>query len=483
MLRPAFLAGLLDRFCRWTYRRASSIVVLSRGFKDRLCELGVSPNRIHVVYNWTDEEATLGEEPQLDDPGSAVFKEGSFHVLYAGSMGPLQGLAAVLEAAAILQASDPSVRFLLVGDGVERDALEAHAERLGLTNTVFVPRQPSKVVTQLMRRADALVVHLKETALSRGAIPQKTQVYLAAARPILCAIAGEAAELVERADAGMVCRPDDPGDLAQAVVALARLTPCDREAMGHRGRRFYDDHLSFARGCARMADILQDIEVPRDPSQSASIQPLNETDLPRIVDLHRRAFEGFFLSALGPRFLRQYYRAVLRHEGGICLGAFERDQLVGFAAGFVNPPAFYRSLREARVRMGLAAMPPLITNPLRAVRLITNYRRTGQAGAAHHHVQSSELASLAVDRAVEGRGIGGGLVRAFAKAAADLGAPTVTLTTDAVDNDPVNRFYSRLGFSLQRTFESQPGRLLNEYSACVLHVSRCGHGGSEARAS
>lgn len=206
-------------------------------------------------------------------------------------------------------------------------------------------------------------------------------------------------------------------------------------------------------------------------AECSSIRPLTRALIPEAVTLHVAAFRNFYLTALGPRFLRQYYRCVVEYAQGICLGAFDEGTLIGFVAGFVDPSSFYQDLRAARFTLGLAAFPALIGDPRRILRFIINYRRAGSiASRTAYPRTTAELASLAVHPAFEGRGIGGYLVRTFVSNAFSRGAARVILTTDAHGNNAVNLFYKRMGFQLMCTFEAQPGRILNEYSISAQAV-------------
>ena len=186
--------------------------------------------------------------------------------------------------------------------------------------------------------------------------------------------------------------------------------------------------------------------------------------LDEVVSVHTAAFPGFFMTQLGPLFVREYYRCVLRYSRGIFLTESGASGYDGFVSGFIDPAAFYRDLRRHRARLGLAALGGIAVRPTRLAGLLANYRRTGGSAAQPNTKETAELSSLAVRPSASGAGIGSHLVRRFIAAAQEKGAERVTLTTDAVGNDAVNRFYKRLGFICIRTFEARPGRVLNEYA-------------------
>ena len=245
MVRNRLVLNLVERWCRLLYSAAARIVVLSPGFKARLVERGVPATKVSVVYNWArsvpEGQAAGPADPRLD---------GRFVVLFAGNLGAAQGLETVLESARILLARDPAVCFAFLGSGVMEQRLRELALEWGLTNTVFLGRRPSTEVGAFLQRADALLVHLRPEPLFQITIPSKTQDYLAAGRPILMGVAGDAARLLAEAGAGFAFEPGKPASLAHAVQRLRSLSPQARAALGEAGRRFYDEHLCLATGIA-----------------------------------------------------------------------------------------------------------------------------------------------------------------------------------------------------------------------------------------
>ena len=80
-------------------------------------------------------------------------------------------------------------------------------------------------------------------------------------------------------------------------------------------------------------------------------------DLKIIVDIHTKAFPGFFLTKLGPRFLYKYYNLILNYEKKIFLVAEEDGYPIGFAAGFLQPSNFYAYVRKHKNILLFALIP------------------------------------------------------------------------------------------------------------------------------
>jgi lipopolysaccharide/colanic/teichoic acid biosynthesis glycosyltransferase len=241
MLSNRLAIKLLDRLCRFVYRQADRVVVLSPGFRKMLIERGVSASQIDVIYNWCNESS--GEAQRR--PAVPIGEPGDFVVLFAGTMGLAQALDAVLEAASLCRSQVPAARFVFMGGGVDSERLERRAREMKLDNVRFLPRQPMAAMRSILTAADVLLVHLKDDPLFRVTIPSKTQAYLAAGRPILMAVLGDAAELLERSGAGMVSEPENPASIAEGVRLLFEAGPERLREMGRAGRDFYERELTL----------------------------------------------------------------------------------------------------------------------------------------------------------------------------------------------------------------------------------------------
>lgn len=256
MLDSERILNIVSKVCQWVYRKVDHVVVLSPGFKRLLISRGVPEQKIDIIYNWCDEFSVqyLGANIPKEFPSSDRFR-----VVFAGNIGKAQALDAVVEAAALLVKKCPEACFVLVGSGVEVAALKRSVEASGLKNVVFVPRVPMVEVGAIMAAADVLLVHLKDDPLFEITIPSKTQAYMAIGKPILMAVRGDAATLVEEASCGVTAIPENPQSLADAVMRLFSMDTNSRAVMAANGRRYYERELSLNVGAERFANHFRDL--------------------------------------------------------------------------------------------------------------------------------------------------------------------------------------------------------------------------------
>lgn len=244
---------ILDAWCSMTYKQAVRIIALSEGYKHLMVERGVPREKVAVIYNWCDtRQERAMTTPTTGDPFGL---QGRFNVVYAGNMGTLQGLEVVLRAAALTQRDHGQIRFVLVGDGITLNKLKQLAESEDLDNILFLGRLPVEELTYVLSQASALLIHLKDTPLSRVGIPSKTQASLLAGRPILIGVNGEASDLVKKANAGFAFYPEDGRSLANFAVQLQALSTFELQQLGNNGKKFYFENLSFERGVNQMASV------------------------------------------------------------------------------------------------------------------------------------------------------------------------------------------------------------------------------------
>ena len=242
-LTKKVMNSLIGVWCRFLYRQASVVTVLSPGFKRLLIERGVPESKIRVIYNWADEATFWPGEPNPELARELGF-EGRFNIVYAGNLGVYQGIETVIKAAALVK-DHPKIQVVIVGTGPKQEELKRLASDLGTNNVLFLGRQQYLDMPKINSLADVLLIHLKDLPFLPATIPGKTQVSLASGRPILMAVRGDAPKIIQEAGAGIICEPENPVGMARAMVELSRLSKEKLQDMGRQGRSYYLDNLSL----------------------------------------------------------------------------------------------------------------------------------------------------------------------------------------------------------------------------------------------
>ncbi len=251
-LRSRLAIRLAEMLELHLYRRAARISVVTPGMLENLAGRGVRREKLYLLTNGVDTSAF---QPAPPDPelSRRLGLDGHKVILYAGTHGLAQGLKVILDAAR--QTKDPDILYVLVGEGAEKEDLVASAR--DLANVRFLPNRPKAEMPALLNLAYASVIPLRRLDLFKAALPSKMFESMAASRPIVAAVWGEAADLVEAAGCGLVVEPEDPGALRHAVEKLTA-DPELARTLGENGRRYVSDHFDRQAIATRFIALLQD---------------------------------------------------------------------------------------------------------------------------------------------------------------------------------------------------------------------------------
>jgi len=248
----AIAMGILNNRClvrlsRWLeeflYRHSFLVTGQTRGIVENI-RSRIADKKVALITNGVDVEAyTLAGASVDKEAIRREFGLGSeFVVGYAGLHGLAQGLETVLHAARLV-AGRANVTFVFFGDGPEKKNLTSLAQQLGLTNVLFFASEETRRMPAIIASFDLALVPLRRLDLFKGALPSKMFEAMAAAVPIIVTIDGEARELVERAQAGIVVEPEDPKALATAILQL-RNDPNRLKTLGVNGRDYVVEHYN-----------------------------------------------------------------------------------------------------------------------------------------------------------------------------------------------------------------------------------------------
>lgn len=257
---PRILKGV-----RWLvgfiYKHCDRVLVQSQAFVEPVARVGAARDKILYFPNWAESLFQSGHSEKTT-LSAGLFPEG-FRVMFAGNVGAAQDFPTILSAAELLR-SETDIHWLIVGDGRMLTWVREQVEQRGLTRTVHLLGQhPLEVMPQFFDKADVMLVTLKREAIFSLTIPGKLQSYLAFGKPVVAALDGAGAQVVQEAGAGRTCAAEDPQALAHAVLAMRRTSEAERISMGQNGKAYYAKNFERAMLLARLQRWMQELAAAR----------------------------------------------------------------------------------------------------------------------------------------------------------------------------------------------------------------------------
>ncbi len=236
-----FFLGIASQLETFLYRKSFLITGQTQGIV-RSISTRFPLKKIHWLPNGIDEEQFQNvHSPSVR--GELGFSQDDFLVAYAGIIGHAQGLEVILNAAARLSGY-LNIKFLIVGEGPEKENLERQKNNSGLKNVFFHPAVSKNKIIHIIDSCDAMVIPLKKLDLFRGAIPSKIFESLAVEKPILLGVDGEAKELfIDDVQAGIYFEPENPDRLSEGILTLMGSPERCRE-FGANGRKYVMNNFS-----------------------------------------------------------------------------------------------------------------------------------------------------------------------------------------------------------------------------------------------
>lgn len=217
------------------YDQAAAIVSVTHSFKEILTRRGVNPDKVFVVTNGVELERFRPMQKDADLAASLGF-EGKIVAGYIGTHGMAHALETILNAAALVRSSPDGdeFRFLLLGDGANKERLKRLASEKGLDNVRFVDTVPKEEVPRYWSLLDVSIIHLRRTELFKTVIPSKLFESMGMGIPVLLGVQGESAAIVEKDNVGALFEPENAEALAGELLRF-RSHPEMADAWRRRG--------------------------------------------------------------------------------------------------------------------------------------------------------------------------------------------------------------------------------------------------------
>jgi colanic acid biosynthesis glycosyl transferase WcaI len=215
IVQPGLLAQIWEKLHRWALKRATKVVVLGEDMRKRILAKGVDPAHVPVIRDGAEITREGPAATELDRTVIDEIRRGArFVLLHAGNLGFYGAWDTLVEGAR--QLANEEVALVFVGDGAERQRLEAACARV--PNVRFLPFFPGSKISSVLAAADAHVITVKR-GLEGVVVPSKMYGILAAGKPIV-ALAPTECDVVSIGMArgfSIVANPDKPEEFAERV--------------------------------------------------------------------------------------------------------------------------------------------------------------------------------------------------------------------------------------------------------------------------
>lgn len=228
---------------RITYRNADDIIVISKTMKQNLLEKNVPEKKIHVVYNWVDENAvkpverkdnTLFDELKLDRE--------RFYITYAGNLGHSQNIEVIVKAAERLK--DYDIHFLIFGEGSQKEKIQNLIKKKQLKNVELLPLKEYSRVSEVYSLGNASIVSCYP-GTGQSALPSKTWSIMAAGKPVVASFDpnSELEWILKKSGAGVFVEANNDKCLSEEILKLYKDSQRCKK-MGEQARNFVQKNIS-----------------------------------------------------------------------------------------------------------------------------------------------------------------------------------------------------------------------------------------------
>jgi len=237
-VKSKIVLKLFEFLVRIIYLGCDKILAQSRAFIPNILRL--TGDSKQVLYYPNSAEEFYQPINVADNAHEQVIMPKGFRITFAGNIGAAQDFETILAAAELIK-EQKDIKWVIIGEGRMLPWVKDQVTKRGLESTVNFPgRYPAEAMPRFFAISDVLLVSLKKEPIFSLTIPAKIQSYLACAKPIIAALDGEGAKVVEESGAGIACPAENPDALAKTVLKIYDMPEKDRQLMGKNGRIYFE---------------------------------------------------------------------------------------------------------------------------------------------------------------------------------------------------------------------------------------------------
>lgn len=244
--RNSLFVKLLYQGEKWIYKKADKLIFTMEGGKDYITEQGwdknhggpVNINKVHHINNGVDL-ASYDENLQNHIYTDKILDNSDiFKVVYTGSIRKANNLCLLIDAAKYVKLRGlTKVKFLIFGDGDEKENLKKKCLDENIDNVLFKGRVEKKFIPNILSKSNLNVLNYTNHAIWKyGGSQNKNFEYLASGKPILSTIT-MGYDIIEKYGAGISLKKQDPETIGKTIISILDMDVHLYEIMGKNARK------------------------------------------------------------------------------------------------------------------------------------------------------------------------------------------------------------------------------------------------------
>lgn len=237
-IRNKFILNFIEKTVKYIYTNSDIILISSKYFKNSVLSKCDDKNKkIKYFPNWAEDVFTnsLISIPLKEHkiPELPI----GFNIMFAGNIGEAQDFEAIINAAEITK--NLGINWILIGDGRKLEWVRNEVKVRNITNIYIKGRYPIESMPKFFKKADAMLVSLKDEPIFSLTVPAKIQAYMASGKIILGMLNGEGNALINNSNCGFAANAGDSIGLAEFAVKLKNSSIDKIKEMENNSTNYY----------------------------------------------------------------------------------------------------------------------------------------------------------------------------------------------------------------------------------------------------
>lgn len=231
----------IEQMVEYIYKNCDKIFATSPSFVTAI-QNRISADKAKVIY-WPQYAEDFYHP--VEEKSELIPQDGVLNIVFTGNIGTAQGLEILPETAKKLKMKNFKVRFIIVGDGRNKENLIRCIEKNQVEEYFhLIGQQPPEKIPSILSASDAAFLSFANNPLYSMTIPAKLQSYMACAMIVIAAASGETKRIIEEANCGFVADLDNSDELVAQIIKFVNVSSFEKKLMKQNAIDYYHNHFN-----------------------------------------------------------------------------------------------------------------------------------------------------------------------------------------------------------------------------------------------